>query len=229
MSVFFVTGTDTEVGKTFVSQTIMHIFEQKRKTCVGYKPVASGSLMTPEGLRNEDAVALQNASTIKLDYDEVNPLAFEEAVAPHLAAQRARREICMRTIADGYKNLVKKQADLTIVEGAGGWRLPIGNRRFMSDFVREYHIPVILVVGVRLGCINHACMTAEIIKQDGLKIAGWVANHVDAEMPFLNENIKTLKEHIDAPFLGEIPMVKNPTEAADYLDVSPLLHFDMVA
>lgn len=229
MSVFFVTGTDTEVGKTFISQTIMHIYEQKRKTCVGYKPVASGSVITPEGLRNEDAVCLQNASTFTLKYDEVNPYAFEEAVAPHLAAQRARREICLKSIADGYEKLLRKQADLTVVEGAGGWRLPIGNRTFMSDFVRDYQIPVILVVGVRLGCINHACMTAEVIKQDGLNIAGWVANHVDAEMPFLTENIKTLRDHIDAPFLGEVPLVKSPRDAADYLDISPLLHVDKVA
>lgn len=223
------TGTDTEVGKTFVSQTIMHIYEQKRKTCVGYKPVASGSVLTPDGLRNEDAVCLQNSSTIKLAYDEVNPIAFAEAVAPHLAAQKARREICLKTITDGYQNLLRKQADLVIVEGAGGWRLPIGNRRFMSDFVSEQQLPVILVVGVRLGCINHACMTAEIIKQDGLHIAGWVANHVDTDMPFLTENIKTLREHIDAPFLGEIPLVKSPREAAQYLDISPLLQFDLVA
>ena len=203
MSAFFVTGTDTEVGKTFVSQTIMHIYEQKGKTCVGYKPVASGSVVTSDGLRNEDALCLQHSSTVKLDYDEVNPFAFAEAVAPHLAAQKARREICLKTISDGYENLLKKQADLVIVEGAGGWRLPIGNRRFMSDFVRDYQLPVVLVVGVRLGCINHACMTAEIIKQDGLHIAGWVANHVDADMPFLAENIKTLREHLDAPFMGE--------------------------
>ncbi|CAI8167904.1 MAG: ATP-dependent dethiobiotin synthetase BioD 1 [Pseudidiomarina mangrovi] len=99
----------------------------------------------------------------------------------------------------------------------------------MSDFVRDYEIPVILVVGVRLGCINHACMTAEVVKRDGLNIAGWVANHVDTNMPFMAENIKTLRELIPAPFLGEVPLVKSPREAADYLDVSPLLHVDRVA
>lgn len=229
MSVFFVTGTDTEVGKTFISRTIMHIYEQKRKTCVGYKPVASGCVLTSSGLRNEDALCLQDASTMSLTYEEVNPYPFQEAVAPHLAAQRVGQEISLQGVADGYERLLNKQADLTIVEGAGGWRLPVGNKRFMSEFVKQYEIPVVLVVGVRLGCINHACMTAEIIKQDGLTIAGWVANHVDAEMPFLTENVKTLKEHIDAPFLGEVPLVKSPKEAADYLDITPLLRFDMVA
>ncbi len=229
MSVFFVTGTDTEVGKTFISRTIMHIYEQKRKTCVGFKPVASGCVETPSGLRNEDALSLQDASTINLRYDEVNPYAFKEAVAPHLAAQRAGRKICLKTISEAYEKLINKQADLTIVEGAGGWRLPLGEKRFMSDFVKQYDIPVVMVVGVRLGCINHACMTAEVIEQDGLKIAGWVANHVDAGMPFLTENVKTLKEHLDMPFLGEVPLVKSPKEAAHYLDVTPLLQFDMVA
>ena len=225
MSVFFVTGTDTEVGKTFISQTIMHIYEQKRKTCVGYKPIASGSIVTPDGLRNEDVVCLQNSSTLDLKYEDVNVYSFEEAVAPHLAAQRVGTEICLKSVADGYERLLRKRADLTIVEGAGGWRLPIGNRQFMSDFVRDYQIPVVLVIGVRLGCINHACMTAEIIKRDGLEIAGWVANHVDVQMPFLTENIKTLREHIDAPFLGEVPLVKSPREAADYLDITPLFAF----
>lgn len=229
MSAFFVTGTDTEVGKTFISQAIMYIYEQKRKTCVGYKPVAAGCIVTSDGLRNEDAVCLQDSSTMPLTYDEVNPFPYEEPVAPHLAAQRARREICLEQINDGYKNLQKKQADLLVVEGAGGWRLPIGNRRFMSDFVKENGIPVVLVVGVRLGCINHACMTAELIRRDGLELAGWVANHVDLEMPFLAENIKTLKDHLDAPFLGEVPLVKSPKEAAAYLDITPLLQFEMVA
>lgn len=229
MSVFFVTGTDTEVGKTFISRTIMHIYEQKRKTCVGYKPVASGCVRTGQGLRNDDALNLQSASTFNLKYEEVNPFPFEEAVAPHLAAQKAGHDICLKKIARGYEHLLNKQADLTIVEGAGGWRLPVGNRQYMSDFVTQYDIPVVLVVGVRLGCINHACMTAEVIQQDGLTIAGWVANHVDAEMPFLTENITALKEHLDAPFLGEVPLVKSPKEAADYLDITPLLRFEMVA
>ena len=223
MGAFFVTGTDTEVGKTFISQTIMHIFQQKRLTSVGYKPVASGCAETEHGLRNDDALALQRVSTVDLAYSEVNPIPFKDAVAPHLAAAKNNQQISLDVITSGFANLLDKNTDLTLVEGAGGWRLPLGQGRFMSEFVKQQQLPVILVVGVRLGCINHACLTVEAILRDGLQLAGWVANHVDAEMPYLHENVLALREHIDAPFLGEVPLVKDYQKAAQYLDVSPLL------
>ncbi|XOV77557.1 MAG: dethiobiotin synthase [Aestuariibacter sp.] len=222
---YFVTGTDTEVGKTFMTQAMMQIALQLRKTVVGYKPVAAGCVVTEHGLRNEDAVCLQQSSSFRIPYDQINPYAFEEPAAPHLAAERVKEKICLKTIADGYERLRRKEPDLLFVEGAGGWRLPLGDGQFMSDFVISHELPVILVVGVRLGCLNHACLTMESIQKDGLKIAGWIANHRDNSMPFLTENIQTLKSLIDAPFLGEVPMVLSPKEARHYLDISPLLHY----
>lgn len=222
---YFVTGTDTEVGKTFVTQSMMNIALQLRKTVIGYKPVAAGCVVTPNGLRNEDAVCLQQASTFRIPYEQINPYAFEEPAAPHLAAERVREKICLSTIADGYERLRRKEPDLLFVEGAGGWRLPLGDGHFMSDFVKQQKLPVIMVVGVRLGCLNHACLTLESIQSDGLEIAGWVANHRDASMPFLKENTQSLKSLIDAPFLGEIPMVQSPKEASGFLDISPLLYY----
>lgn len=223
MNQFFVTGTDTEVGKTFISQAIMADFSTRDMTCLGFKPVASGCEETPDGLRNEDALALLASSTVPVTYNEVNPFAFKEAIAPHLAAQKAGRAICKQKIETAFSNLTAKGPDLLLVEGAGGWRLPLGQGDFMSDFVKSQQLPVILVVGMRLGCLNHACMTAELIKHDHLQVAGWVANHVDVQMPFMAENVKTLQDLLDAPFLGEVPMVSSPDEARKYLDVTPLL------
>lgn len=223
---YFVTGTDTEVGKTFSTRAMMLIAQQLRRTVIGYKPVAAGCMLTPEGLRNEDALCLQEACSFPIPYDLINPYAFEEPVAPHLAARRVKEKISLQTIADGYERLRRKEPDLLFVEGAGGWRLPLDNGEFMSDFVVQQKLPVVLVVGVRLGCLNHACLTMESILGDGLHIAGWIANHREANMPYLAENIQALKEMIKAPFLGEVPMVSSPKEATQFLDISPLLHYE---
>lgn len=226
MSAYFVTGTDTGVGKTFIAQSIMHLAKLRRLSVVGYKPIASGCMVTTEGLRNEDALNLQQASTLELSYEDVNPFSFQEAVAPHLAAAQSKRDICLKSVSDGFNKLQKKHPDMTIVEGAGGWRLPVGNQQFLSEFVLEHKMPVILVVGVRLGCLNHAVMTAEIIKSDGLELVGWVANHLDSDMPYLKQNVESLKAMLDAPMLGEVPMALNPKMASEYLDITPLLQTD---
>ena len=226
MSQFFVTGTDTEVGKTFISSAIMAIANAKQISCVGYKPISAGCEMTPEGLRNEDALCLLESSTVEVSYDEVNPFAYVDAVAPHLAAAKTKQPICLDSVLDGLQNLRRKKAELTLVEGAGGWRLPVGEGRFLSEFVVAAQLPVVLVVGMRLGCLNHAILTYESVLSSGLQVAGWVANHREMEMPYLRENIDSLKEMLDAPFLGEVPLVKSAREAAQYLDITPLLHLD---
>ncbi|MEP1445084.1 MAG: dethiobiotin synthase [Paraglaciecola sp.] len=227
---FFVTGTDTEVGKTFVSEALLVLLNQKGLLTGGYKPIASGCNVTPQGLRNEDALALQRRSSIDLSYDEVNPIAFEAAVAPHLAAQSLSRDngappISIDAVREGFNRIFQKNPDVLIVEGAGGWRLPLGNDyegrpRYLSEFVVEQNLSVILVVGMRLGCLNHAVLSAECIRNDGLKIAGWVANIVDPDMPVLKENISSLKTLLDAPFIGTLPKLKTPEEAGTYLDLS---------
>ena len=229
---FFVTGTDTEVGKTFVSQALLILMNNKGLLTGGYKPIAAGCEVTKQGLRNEDALALQALSSMELNYNEVNPLAFEEAIAPHLAAQNVVKDakaqpISIDTIREGFVSLLQKKPDVLLVEGAGGWRLPLGidfdgHPRYLSEFVVERNLSVILVVGMRLGCLNHAVLTAECIRNDGLKIAGWVANQIDPDMPFMQENIESLKTLIDAPFIGTIPRVKSATEASEYLDLAVL-------
>lgn len=229
---FFVTGTDTEVGKTFVSEALLILLNKKGLLTCGYKPIAAGCELTPDGLRNEDALALQQYSSIDLSYDEVNPIAFEAAIAPHLAAQNLSNDdtaqpISIDTVREGFNCLFQKKPDVLIVEGAGGWRLPLGidyegHPRYLSEFVVERNLSVILVVGMRLGCLNHAVLTAECIRNDGLKIAGWVANQLDPNMPYLQENIESLKTLIDAPFLGTIPRLNAPEDAGAYLDLSVL-------
>ena len=229
---FFVTGTDTEVGKTFVSAALLILLNKKGLLTAGYKPIAAGCEVTAEGLRSKDALALQKHSSLDLSYSEVNPIAFEAAIAPHLAAQnfnedKTAQPISVDTVREGFNYLLQKKPDVLIVEGAGGWRLPLGidyegQARYLSEFVVERNLSVILVVGMRLGCLNHAVLTAECIRNDGLKIAGWVANQVDPDMPMLEANIDSLKTLLDAPFIGTIPRLNTPSDAGDYFDVSVL-------
>ena len=229
---FFVTGTDTEVGKTFISLGLLNALNKKQYKTAGYKPIAAGCDVTENGLRNEDALGLQANSSLKLAYNEVNPIAFEAAIAPHLAAQQLNKEgaksvISIDQVREGFLHLIEKKPDVLIVEGAGGWRLPIGDDfegtpRYLSEFAIERNLSVILVVGMRLGCLNHAVLSAEAIQHDGLKIAGWVANHIDPNMPMLEENIASLKALIDAPFLGAVPRLASPLQIDNYLDLSTI-------
>ncbi|WP_299078122.1 dethiobiotin synthase [uncultured Paraglaciecola sp.] len=224
---FFVTGTDTEVGKTFVCAALLNALNKKGLLTAGYKPIAAGCDVTEHGLRNEDALALQQHSSIELGYDEVNPIAFEAAIAPHLAAAKVMQPISKDIIRQGFNSLTQKKPDVLIVEGAGGWRLPLGvdvegQPRYLSEFVIETNLSVILVVGMRLGCLNHGVLTAESIRNDGLKIAGWVANQIDPDMPLLDDNIESLKTLLDAPFIGTIPRLNNTLEATQYLDLAVL-------
>lgn len=229
---FFVTGTDTEVGKTFVTEALLILLNQKGLLTAAYKPIAAGCELTPDGLRNDDALALQKHSSIDLSYDEVNPIAFEAAIAPHLAAQNLREDVTAQpisidTVREGFNLLLQKKPDVLIVEGAGGWRLPLGidyegQPRYLSEFAVEQNLSVILVVGMRLGCLNHGVLTAECIRNDGLKIAGWVANQVDPNMPYLEANIASLKTLLDVPFIGTLPRLKTPADVGVSLDLSVL-------
>ena len=229
---FFVTGTDTEVGKTFFSVGLLKALQAKDKRTAAYKPVAAGCNKTSQGWQNEDALALQQASSIALDYNEVNPIALAEPIAPHIAAQKAAAsgqpvDMSLARIQQGFTHLLSKQADVVLVEGAGGWRLPLGpdelgQQRYLSDFVAQQNLAVILVVGMRLGCLNHAILTADSIRQHGLKLVGWVANTLDPEMPFLAENIASLKTALAAPLIGVIPQLPDSDSMHTYLDLSVL-------
>ncbi len=224
MTTFFITGTDTGVGKTFIACTIMDYVKHRGTSCIGFKPVASGCEEGEFGLVNSDALALQAASDFDLSYSEINPYAFKEAIAPHIAAQKMDSVISISTLTDAYLNLTEKDPDLLLIEGAGGWRLPLCSNIFMSDFVKLHKLPVLLVIGMRLGCLNHARLTVEAIQNDGLEIIGWVANHVDANMDYHSENVEALKELIPAPFIGEVPLVSDTSQAWSYLDFTPLFH-----
>jgi dethiobiotin synthetase len=223
MKGYFVTGTDTEVGKTFVTQTMLHQLAYRRFNTIGFKPVASGCAVTPQGLQNTDTLALQAASTIHLSYEQVNPYAFEQAIAPHIAAEQSGREIELEKLHQHYADLKRHNPDFILTEGAGGWRLPLGQGNYLSDFARQEKMEVILVIGLRLGCLNHALLTAEAIAKDGLKLAGWVANQVELDMPNIEDNLESLRQRLSAPFLGYIPRLNDPEHAQQYLDLTPLL------
>ena len=221
---YFVTGTDTEIGKTTIAAGLLHAARQAGLSTAAAKPVASGCQLTVEGLRNEDALALLAECSLALSYEEVNPLAFEPAIAPHLAAREAGVVLDVATLRRPVQRILDKGADFTLVEGAGGWRVPLDGQAALSDLVISLSLPVILVVGVRLGCINQAVLTAEAIARDGLQLAGWVANVVDPQTSRLEENLATLAERLPAPCLGHVPRLAklSPAAVAEYLDLALL-------
>ncbi|MEW9295323.1 dethiobiotin synthase [Enterobacter cloacae] len=222
---YFVTGTDTEVGKTVASSALLQAARLQGKTTAGYKPVASGSEVTAQGLRNTDALALQRNSTLPLDYAAVNPYTFAEPTSPHIISADEGRPIAFSVLSDGLRAL-ERQADWVLVEGAGGWFTPLSDELTFADWVQREQLPVILVVGVKLGCINHAMLTVQAVQQAGLRLAGWIANDVVAPGKRHQEYLATLRRVLPAPFLGEIPWLADGAEHADtghYLDLSALL------
>ena len=201
---FFVTGTDTGVGKTLMSAGLLLAAKERGLSTAALKPVAAGCDVTAEGLRNDDALLLQSVITQSLAYEQINPIALEPAIAPHIAAQQARRVLSVDRLT-GFCRGVLNQADFTLVEGAGGWRVPLNSAETLADLARTLQLPVILIVGIRLGCINHAMLTVEAIARDGLSLAGWVANIIDPDMPCQQENIVSLQQRLAAPCLGVVP------------------------
>lgn len=221
---YFVTGTDTEIGKTTIAAGLLHAARAQGLSTAAAKPVASGCEETVDGLRNSDALALLGECSLPLTYEEVNPLAFAPAIAPHLAALEAGIRLDVQALSGPVRRVLAKGADFSLVEGAGGWRVPLAGQGNLSDLPIALGLPVILVVGVRLGCINHAVLTAEAIQRDGLTLAGWVANVVDPQTSRLEENLATLAERLPAPCLGRVPRLAEATPAtvASYLDLAPL-------
>jgi dethiobiotin synthetase len=219
---YFVTGTDTDVGKTVCVSALLQSFKKQGITTLAYKPIAAGCELTDDGLRNSDALALLKYSSEKVCYDEVNPITFEAPIAPHIAAEIEKKPIDLNRISKGLLNLQKKKTDILIVEGAGGWRLPINNKDYLSDWVQEQKLPVILVVGMKLGCLNHAILTYETILADGLHVMGWIANAVDKNMPYYQENLSFLKQKISAPMIAEIPYLKEieTRDLSEYVFIS---------
>jgi len=211
----FVTGTSTGVGKTVVSAGLLRLLSRQGVRAVGLKPVASGSvLLEPRGaLRNADALELQAAATVRLRYEDVNPWVFEPAIAPHIAAREAGRPIHLQEMAEWYQR-VTSGADVALVEGAGGWRVPLHPDGFLSDLPEALQLDVILVVGLTLGCLNHARLTAEAITRSGrCRLAGWVANAIDPGFERRAENVATLADLLGAPPLAEVALLDGAAQS----------------
>lgn len=220
---WFVTGTDTEVGKTVASSALLQAASRAGLRCAGYKPVASGCDMTEQGLRNSDALALQRYGSVALSYDEVNPLAFAEPTAPHILSAEEQRPITAARLSAGLAHIAE-QAEWVLVEGAGGWYTPLTADYTFADWVIAEQLPVVLVVGMRLGCINHAVLTAQAIAQSGLHLAGWIANDVQETGKHHQAYMDTLTRMLPAPLLGEIPYLSAGLDVnlGQYLDLDRL-------
>lgn len=203
---YFVTGTDTGIGKTVITLGLMQYLQDRGFAVAGMKPIASGCRPTAAGLRNEDAVQLQRQASIRLPYELVNPVALAAPVAPHIAARQDGVILSVATIRQSF-DAMAAQADRVVVEGVGGWRVPLGERETLADLARALELPVVLVVGMRLGCLNHALLSAEAIARDGLQLAGWVANCLPPLPEALEENITALKTRLSAPLLGVVPVL----------------------
>ncbi|MEQ7868014.1 dethiobiotin synthase [Xanthomonas sp. WHRI 8393] len=199
----YVTGTDTGIGKTMASTALLHALRRQGHTAVGMKPVASGCEHTPQGWRNEDALALQAASAPQPDYATLNPYALPAPLAPELAAADVGVSLSLEPIAQAFAQL-RAQAEVVVVEGVGGWAAPLSADLDQADLVRALKLPVVLVVGIRLGCINHARLSAAAIAADGLDCIGWIANEVDPQMERIEENIGMLRQRLAMPCWGRI-------------------------
>lgn len=253
--IYFVTGTDTDSGKTLVSSALLTAVNQcapqqcarvsdanellltplsqtdaiaspiSLHSTLGVKPIASGCLQTSEGLRNSDALQLMAASSVMLPYETVNPFTFEPAIAPHIAAANAGVNLHPDSVIKALDMDAFSRVDFCLIEGAGGWRLPLGQGRYLSEVVQALNLPVILVVGMKLGCLNHALLTQEAILADGLTLAGWVANQVDPNMSVFEDNLASLQQMMTAPYLGCVPHLATPSAdaAAPYLNISALM------
>jgi len=216
---YFVTGTDTGVGKTLVSCALLHAFASRGRRVVGMKPVAAGC----DDDMHEDVRQLRAASNMLAGLGQINPYSFTRAVAPHLAARFSGVRINLDRILEAYSEL-NAQADVVIVEGAGGFCVPLNDDQDGADMAQLMNIPVVLVVGMRLGCLNHALLTAEAIAARGLPLAGWVANVIDPDMAMLDENIAALEQRLAAPLLGIVPHSAHPDAHA----VAALLDTDLL-
>lgn len=205
----FITGTDTAVGKSVATATLLCALRTRGLRAIGMKPLASGCESTPSGWRNEDALLLQSVSDPVPEYDDVNPYALPLPLAPELAAADAGIEISLAPILAAHARLAA-QADTVVVEGVGGWSAPLSATLDQADLVRALDLPVVLVVGLRLGCLNHARLTARAIAADGAHLVGWIANEIDPSMQCIDENFTLLRQRLPIPCLGRLPYSPHP-------------------
>ena len=214
----FVTGTDTGVGKTLVSTGLLHALAPHHRRVVGMKPVAAGVVPWGEDWASEDAIALRSASTLAVPPALDNPVLLLDPLSPHIAAERAGVQIDIAAIVRSYQALAA-QADAVVVEGAGGFHVPLTDTQTGADLAQALALPVVLVVGMRLGCLNHALLTAEAIRARGLTLAGWVANRIDPGMAAADDNIAFLRQRLGAPLLADIPHSTTPDHRAVHIEL----------
>jgi dethiobiotin synthetase len=219
----FVTGTDTEVGKTVVATALVRSLVQAGLRVGVMKPIAAGADPTPEGLRNSDALALMAASNVRASYQNVNPVCLPLAASPHISAASAGIRIELAPILRNFDRL-SMLSDLMVVEGAGGWYVPLNETESMADLAAALDLPVVLVVGLRLGCLNHAQLTARAIEARGLRLAGWVGNHILPHFEHAAENIATLQARLPAPLLDIVPFQSHAPESAAVLGGNAVTH-----
>ena len=225
---WFVTGTDTGVGKTLISSALVHAFAAQGMRSVGMKPVAAGCEWRDGELHNDDVAMLRAASNLPLARERINPYAFIPPVAPHIASQQANTPIALDILLQSFHGL-QAEAERVIVEGVGGFCVPLGDTLDTADLAVALGLPVILVVGLRLGCLNHALLTQEAILSRGLRLQGWVGNHIDPDMAMPQENIAALQQRLQAPCLGIVPWQAgansdlSPSHQPDFREVGSLL------
>ncbi|VAX12328.1 Dethiobiotin synthetase [hydrothermal vent metagenome] len=199
----FITGTDTEVGKTVVSVALLTMLKRQGLSTAAMKPVASGAVKTNDQFINDDALQLQQAASINASYAQVNPYVFPEAIAPHIAAAQAGLEIDFAIIKQAFQHLAEN-SDFILVEGVGGWLAPLNRQQTVADLALALELPVLLVVGLRLGCINHALLSARAIEQSGATLLGWIANKVQGDYPCVDDNIEAISQRLNVPLLATL-------------------------
>ncbi|MEO9273561.1 dethiobiotin synthase [Marinomonas sp. 5E14-1] len=215
---FFVTGTDTDAGKTFVTAGLLAAAKRAGVRSLGLKPIATEAQKVDGALRNEDGLLIQQASSVALPYEQVNPVVFAQPIAPHIAAMQENRLITASRLEGFIKGALLTPHEFALVEGAGGWRVPLNDRELLSDVAKLLGFPVILVVNMKLGCFNHAILTAESIARDGLPLAGWVANTGPEKMPYYDENLETLKAMLSAPLLEALSWCEDEKVSQNQFD-----------
>tara|TARA_B100000787_G_scaffold165909_1_gene150407 strand:+ start:2160 stop:2837 length:678 start_codon:yes stop_codon:yes gene_type:complete len=215
---FFITGTDTHIGKTEITCALIELFKKKGYLTIGMKPVAAGTELISNQIINSDVHKFLSINSIRKPLEIINPYSFDQAIAPHIASISRSNEILFSKIKENFL-LLQKECDYLFVEGAGGYKVPLTKNKSIPDLISYLNIPIILVVGIRLGCINHAMLTVEAIKNNQHNLTGWVANCIDSSMNEVDENIKYLVNNIEAPFMGKIPFQKeiNSIKISDYL------------
>lgn len=219
----FITATDTDAGKTLVACALTAAFVKQQQNVAVYKPISAGCEVINGELVNEDALLLQQQANCEQTIKQINPIAFKPPIAPHIAAEQTKAVITVNDISTGFERVKQLDSDIVITEGAGGWRLPLGNGDYLSSFVKQQGCDVILVVAMKLGCLNHAILTYQSIINDGLNIVGWVAN-AEQDMPFLTENIELLTATFAAPLIAKLGHIDSIEQASNHFDLTKLLY-----